>query len=63
MADANFSAERLQDVYSAELVNTLGNSASRVTAMIEKYFAGVVPPETDAATATTAATAAGVFRT
>ena len=43
-------------MYSAELVNTLGNSASRVTAMIGKYFDGVVP--TDAGAAATSASAA-----
>jgi methionine--tRNA ligase len=57
--DANFSAERLQDVYSAELVNTLGNSASRVTAMIGKYFDGVVPTELDAASGARIVTALG----
>ena len=46
--DANFSAERLQDIYSAELVNTLGNCGSRVTAMVGKYFEGVLPGELDA---------------
>ena len=36
-------------MYSAELVNTLGNSSSRVTAMVEKYFDGLLPSELDAA--------------
>jgi len=47
--DANFSAERLHDTVSAELVNSLGNCASRVTAMVGKYFDGLLPPERDAA--------------
>lgn len=34
--DANFSEERLNDIYSCDLVNTLGNCASRTTAMINK---------------------------
>jgi len=45
--DANFSAERVQEVYSSDLVNTMGNSVSRTTAMINKYFDGVVPAEGD----------------
>jgi methionine--tRNA ligase len=43
--DADFSAEKFHDVYNAHLVNTVGNCASRVTAMIEKYFDGVVPSD------------------
>ena len=47
--DGSFSWERFEQVYNAELANTWGNLGSRVTAMIEKYFGGVVPaaPETD----------------
>jgi methionyl-tRNA synthetase len=30
-------------VYNSELANTWGNLASRVIAMVEKYFAGAVP--------------------
>jgi methionine--tRNA ligase len=56
--DANFSAERLQDVYASELGNTLGNSASRVTAMIGKYFDGIIPSERDAASGQRIVTAA-----
>ena len=44
--DADFAAEKFHDVYNAHLVNTVGNCASRVTAMIEKYFDGAVPPDT-----------------
>ena len=47
-------------MYSSELVNTVGNSASRVTAMIEKYFDGVLPAETDAAGRRIVADAGGV---
>lgn len=43
--DANFSAERLHDLYTAELVNTVGNCASRTTAMIGKYFESLIPSE------------------
>ncbi len=53
--DANFSSERLHDVYSADLVNTVGNCGSRVTTMIGKYFEGVLPSELDASGARLAA--------
>jgi methionine--tRNA ligase len=43
--DANFSAERVQEIYSSDLVNTMGNSVSRTTAMINKYFDGEVRSE------------------
>ena len=42
--DGSFSWERFEQVYTSELANTWGNLASRVIAMIEKYFAGTVPP-------------------
>ena len=41
--DGSFSWERFEQVYTSELANTWGNLGSRVTAMIEKYFGGVVP--------------------
>ncbi len=43
--DADFATERFHDIYNAHLVNTVGNCTSRVTAMIGKYFEGVVPSE------------------
>ena len=42
-ADGNFSWERFEERYNAELANALGNLASRATAMVEKYFCGVIP--------------------
>ncbi|HMC54818.1 MAG TPA: methionine--tRNA ligase [Gemmatimonadaceae bacterium] len=47
--DGSFSWERFEQVYNSELANTWGNLGSRVIAMIEKYFAAVVPEaaETD----------------
>ena len=48
--DADFVSDRFQDIYNAHLVNTVGNSTSRVTAMINKYFDGVVPSEMDGKT-------------
>ncbi len=41
--DGNFSREALITRYEADLVSGLGNLASRVLAMIENYFGGVVP--------------------
>ena len=41
--DGSFSWEDLAARYQAELANGFGNLASRVIAMIEKYFDGVVP--------------------
>jgi methionyl-tRNA synthetase len=42
--DGSFSWEDLAARYQAELANGFGNLASRTTAMIERYFEGVVPP-------------------
>src|SRR5205085_7835606 len=41
--DGSFSWESMLARYNAELANGLGNLASRVLAMIETYFGGVVP--------------------
>jgi methionyl-tRNA synthetase len=42
--DGSFSWEDLSARYQAELANGFGNLASRTTAMLERYFEGVVPP-------------------
>ncbi len=42
-ADGNFSWERFEERYNADLANAWGNLASRTIAMIEKYRGGVVP--------------------
>ena len=44
--DGNFSREALLTRYEADLVNGLGNLASRVLAMIESYFESHVPEPT-----------------
>ncbi len=41
--DGNFSWERFEERYNADLANAFGNLASRTLSMIERYFAGVVP--------------------
>lgn len=51
--DGSFSWEDLSARYNAELANGLGNLASRVAAMVGKYFGGVLPEpggQTDAET-------------
>jgi methionyl-tRNA synthetase len=45
--DGSFSWESMVDRYNADLANGLGNLASRVLAMIEQYFGGVVPEPSD----------------
>lgn len=41
--DADFSHAKFVEVYNADLANGIGNCASRVGNMIEKYFAGTLP--------------------
>ena len=45
--DGNFSPESMAARYTADLANGLGNLASRVLAMIDSYFDGVVPEASD----------------
>jgi len=45
--DGSFSWEDLAARYQAELANGFGNLASRVIAMVKKYFDGVVPADAD----------------
>jgi methionyl-tRNA synthetase len=47
--DGNFSWERFEERYTADLANALGNLASRTVAMVEKYCDGVVPAASEAA--------------
>lgn len=42
-ADGDFSFDRFDAVYMSELADGVGNLASRVLAMVEKYRGGVVP--------------------
>ncbi len=49
-ADGNFSWERFDERYSADLADGLGNLASRTLAMLAKYRNGVVPASADATT-------------
>lgn len=41
--DADFSHAKFIEVYNSDLANGIGNCASRVGNMIEKYFDGVIP--------------------
>ncbi|GAA3766987.1 methionine--tRNA ligase [Microbacterium kribbense] len=41
--DGSFSWEDLSARYQAELANGFGNLASRTTAMVDRYFEGIVP--------------------
>ena len=43
--DGNFTWERFDARYTADLADTLGNFVSRVIAMIHRYRAGVVPAD------------------
>lgn len=45
--DGSFSWEDLSARYQAELANGFGNLASRVLAMVSRYFDGVVPAASD----------------
>lgn len=41
--DGNFSWERFEERYNADLANALGNLASRTISMVERYCGGTVP--------------------
>ena len=45
--DADFSRSQFHETYTTDLVNTLGNCASRTSAMIGKYCEGLCPTDTD----------------
>jgi len=53
--DGNFSWERFEERYNADLANAFGNLASRAISMVERYCGGLVPAgernEVDAADA------------
>ncbi len=53
--DGNFSWERFEERYNADLANALGNLASRTISMVDRYCGGTVPKgkrnEVDAADA------------
>ena len=43
VSDSAFSADLFIEVYNTDLANTFGNSCSRVTNMVGKYFGGTLP--------------------
>lgn len=46
-ADADFNAQHFHEIYTYDLVNTVGNCPSRIGAMIAKYFDGKLPADAD----------------
>lgn len=44
-SDANFSSDLVQETYKEHLVDCLGNSCSRTTAMTSKYLDGLAPAD------------------
>ncbi len=44
--DADFSQSQFHETYTTDLVNTVGNCASRTSAMIGKYCEGLCPADT-----------------
>lgn len=52
--DGSFSWEELTARYTAELANGLGNLASRLTAMVDRYFSGQLPAPAEMQPADTA---------
>jgi methionyl-tRNA synthetase len=46
-SDGEFSLERLEQRYEADLANTLGNLFHRTLTMVEKYFNGEFPERSD----------------
>jgi methionyl-tRNA synthetase len=49
--DGEFSWERFDERYTADLADAFGNLASRTISMVERYFDGTVPPGGDPAIA------------
>lgn len=57
VSDSTFSPDLFVEIYNADLANTFGNSCSRVSNMIGKYFEGKVPePSQDSQAITPAQT-------
>jgi methionyl-tRNA synthetase len=61
-SDGNFSWERFEERYTAELANDLGNLANRTLSMVARYRGGVVPEGTSTRLDAWAADAVVAFR-
>jgi methionyl-tRNA synthetase len=60
--DADFTWQRFDDIYNAELANDLGNLANRTLSMVHKYTDGTVPSGEEAALDARAAKALDAYR-
>ncbi len=61
-ADGDFTWERFEEKYNADLANNLGNLVNRVAAMTERYRQGRLPARGGGSLATIAADATAAYR-
>ena len=61
--DGDFTWERFEEKYNADLANNLGNLVNRVAAMTERYRGGRLPAGTGGRLAAVAAEATATYRT
>ena len=61
--DGDFTWERFEEKYNADLANNLGNLVNRVASMTERYQQGRITPATGGPLAATAAESAAAYKT